>query len=79
MSQPFCRYLHPFDPGLRPSLEPEVQRAILAAWAADRPASSGRPTPPPAPAPRQIASIDAPADTWRQTVDRDAQLGPGHD
>lgn len=77
MSQPFCRYLHPFEPGLRPSLEPEVQRAILAAWASDRPASSGWATTPPAPAPRRIASIDAPPDTCRPTVDRGSAAGAG--
>lgn len=36
MSQPFCRFLHPFDFARHPSLEPEVQRAILASWAPDR-------------------------------------------
>ena len=36
MSQPFARYLHPFDVTHNPSLEPEVKRAILASWASDR-------------------------------------------
>lgn len=36
MSQPFARYLHPFDVAQHPSLEPEVKRAILASWASDR-------------------------------------------
>ncbi|WP_299310242.1 hypothetical protein [uncultured Croceicoccus sp.] len=36
MSQPFARYLHPFDLAHHPSLEPEVKRAILASWASDR-------------------------------------------
>ncbi|MBA4764794.1 MAG: hypothetical protein H2048_04860 [Erythrobacter sp.] len=36
MSQPFARYLHPFDVAHHPSLEPEVKRAILASWASDR-------------------------------------------
>ncbi|QFT76822.1 hypothetical protein [Erythrobacter sp. THAF29] len=36
MSQPFSRYLHPFDIAHHPSLEPEVKRAILASWASDR-------------------------------------------
>lgn len=36
MSQPFSRFLHPFDVAHHPSLEPEVKRAILATWASDR-------------------------------------------
>jgi hypothetical protein len=35
MSQPFSRYLHPFDVAKHPALEPEVKRAILASWASD--------------------------------------------
>ena len=33
MSQPFSRTLHPFDLAHRPRLEPEVERATLAALA----------------------------------------------
>ncbi len=36
MSEPFSRYLHPFDVAHHPALEPEVKRAILASWASDR-------------------------------------------
>lgn len=36
MSQPCSRLLYPFDLAPRPSLEPEVKRAILAAWAPAR-------------------------------------------
>lgn len=36
MSQPFSRYLHPFEEVRYPSLEPEVRRAILASWSAGR-------------------------------------------
>ncbi|MCW1432244.1 hypothetical protein OLX23_24315 [Novosphingobium sp. JCM 18896] len=36
MSQPFSRFLHPFDGARNPSLEPEVMRAILASWAPNR-------------------------------------------
>jgi|LULZ01.1.fsa_nt_gb hypothetical protein len=32
MSQPFSRYLHPFDEAHHPSPEPEVKHAILASW-----------------------------------------------
>ncbi len=36
MSQPYSRFLHPFDVARYPDLEPEVKRAILASWASDR-------------------------------------------
>lgn len=43
MSQPFSRFLHPFDVAHHPSLEPEVKRAILASWASDRSAVKDQP------------------------------------
>jgi len=43
MSQPFARYLHPFDVAHHPALEPEVKRAILASWASDRHAVENQP------------------------------------
>lgn len=43
MSQPFSRFLHPFDVVRHPSLEPEVKRAILASWASDRSAVENHP------------------------------------
>ena len=43
MSQPFSRFLHPFDVARHPSLEPEVKRAILASWASDRSAVRDQP------------------------------------
>ena len=43
MSQPFSRFLHPFDGAHHPSLEPEVKRAILASWASDRSAVRDKP------------------------------------
>ena len=42
MSQP-CKFRHPFDIARHPSLEPEVKRAILASWASDRAAVTGKP------------------------------------
>ncbi|WP_257558532.1 hypothetical protein [Sphingobium sp. CFD-2] len=42
-SQPFARFLHPFDVARHPSLEPEVKRAILASWASDRSAVKNQP------------------------------------
>lgn len=44
MSQPFSRFLHPFDVTRHPSLEPEVKRAILASWASDRSAVRDHPS-----------------------------------
>ncbi|WP_447932579.1 hypothetical protein [Sphingopyxis fribergensis] len=43
MSQPFSRFLHPFDVAHHPSLEPEVKRALLASWASDRSAVRDKP------------------------------------
>ena len=43
MSEPFSRFLHPFDVARHPSLEPEVKRAILASWASDAASVEGRP------------------------------------
>ncbi|MDG5746561.1 hypothetical protein P8Q88_00035 [Qipengyuania sp. XHP0207] len=43
MSQPFARYLHPFDVAHHPALEPEVKQAILASWASDRHAVENEP------------------------------------
>lgn len=43
MSQPYARFLHPFDVARHPSLEPEVKRAILASWASDRVAVENQP------------------------------------
>jgi len=43
MSQPFSRFLHPFDVAHHPSHEPEVKRAILASWASDRSAVKDHP------------------------------------
>ena len=43
MSQPYSRFLHPFEVARHPNLEPEVQRAILASWASDRSAVPAQP------------------------------------
>ncbi|WP_447953204.1 hypothetical protein [Sphingopyxis chilensis] len=43
MSEPFSRFLHPFDVARHPSLEPEVKRALLASWASDRSAVRSKP------------------------------------
>src|SRR3546814_13254622 len=43
MSQPYARFLHPFDVARPPDLEPEVKRAILASWASDRSAVRDQP------------------------------------
>ncbi|WP_306095541.1 hypothetical protein [Qipengyuania flava] len=54
MSQPFARYLHPFDVAHHPSLEPEVKRAILASWASDQHAVENQP------AMRQLPELEGP-------------------
>jgi hypothetical protein len=43
MSQPFSRFLHPFDVAHHPSFEPEVKRAILSFWASESPAAKKDP------------------------------------
>ncbi|WP_242129118.1 hypothetical protein [Sphingobium sp. Sx8-8] len=58
MSQPFSRFLHPFDVARHPSLEPEVKRAILASWASDRSAVRGKPAMRKPPGSRRAVSID---------------------
>ena len=37
-------FRHPLDVAEHPSLEPEVKRAILASWASDAAAISGKPS-----------------------------------
>jgi hypothetical protein len=58
MSQPFSRFLHPFDVAPHPSLEPEVERAILASWASDRSAVRDQPAMRKPPGARRPVSID---------------------
>ncbi|QOT70651.1 hypothetical protein H5V43_10935 [Sphingobium fuliginis] len=58
MSQPFSRFLHPFDVAHHPSLEPEVKRAILASWAFDRSAVKDQPALRKLPGARRAVPID---------------------
>jgi hypothetical protein len=58
MSQPFSRFLHPFDVARHPSLEPEVKRAILASWASDRSAVRDQPALRKPPGAKRTVSID---------------------
>ena len=58
MSQPFSRFLHPFDVSRHPSLEPEVKRAILASWASDRSAVRDEPAMRKPPGAKRAVSID---------------------
>jgi len=58
MSQPFSRFLHPFDVAHHPSLEPEVKRAILASWASDRSAVKDEPAMRKPPGARRAVPID---------------------
>ncbi|MBE1529704.1 hypothetical protein GGC65_004160 [Sphingopyxis sp. OAS728] len=60
MSEPFSRFLHPFDVARHPSLEPEVKRALLASWASDRSAVRNKPAlrkPPGAPRPVPVDDV----------------------
>jgi hypothetical protein len=58
MSQPFSRYLHPFEVAHHPSLEPEVKRAILASWASDRSAVKDQPAMRKPPGAKRAVPID---------------------
>ena len=58
MSQPFSRFLHPFDVAHHPSMEPEVKRAILASWASDRSAVKDQPAMRKPPGARRAVPID---------------------
>lgn len=58
MSQPFSRFLHPFDVARHPSLEPEVKRAILASWASDQSAVKDHPALRKLPNARRLVPID---------------------
>ncbi len=58
MSQPYSRFLHPFDVAHHPSLEPAVKRAILASWASDRSAVRDHPALRQPPGARRAVPID---------------------
>lgn len=58
MSQPFSRFLHPFDVAHHPRLEPEVKRAILASWASDRSAVKDQPAMRKPPGAKRAVPID---------------------
>ena len=75
MSQPFCRFLHPFDVARQPSLEPEVKRAILASWASDRAAVRDRPALRKPPGAKRAVPVDDVLAAMR-TLDRGDRRGP---
>ena len=58
MSEPFSRFLHPFDVARHPSLEPEVKRALLASWASDRSAVRDKPALRKPPGRRRAVPVD---------------------
>ena len=58
MSEPFSRFLHPFDVARHPSLEPEVKRALFASWASDRSAVRNRPALRKPPGVRRAVPVD---------------------
>ena len=74
MSQPFSRFLHPFDVAHHPSLEPEVKRAILASWASDRSAVRDRPALRKPPGAKRAVPIDDILAAMR-TLDEGADKG----
>jgi hypothetical protein len=77
MSQPFSRFLHPFEVARHPNLEPEVKRAILASWASDQSAVRDRPGLRKPPGARRAVPIDdilAAMRTLDEGGDRGSQL-----
>lgn len=58
MSEPFSRFLHPFEVARHPSLEPEVKRALLASWASDRSAVRNKPSLRKPPGARRAVPVD---------------------
>lgn len=78
MSQPYSRFLHPFEVARHPSLEPEVKRSLLAQWASDSSAVQDQPAlrkPPGAKRPvpvddvlAALRTLDGPGDNARPTA-----------
>lgn len=77
MSQPFSRFLHPFDVARHPSLEPEVKRAILASWASDRSAVRDRPALRKPPGAKRAVPIDDVLAAMRSLDDGRGAGSPG--
>lgn len=75
MSQPFSRFLHPFDVAHHPSLEPEVKRAILATWASDRFTVKDQPAMRKPPGAKRAVPIDDVLAAMR-SLDGQLTLGP---
>jgi len=76
MSQPFSRFLHPFDVARHPSLEPEVKRALLASWASDRSAVRDKPALRKPPGAKRAVPVDDVFAALR-TLDRGGEQHPG--
>ncbi|PJI88436.1 hypothetical protein DAH55_14070 [Sphingomonas koreensis] len=74
MSQPFSRFLHPFDVARHPSLEPEVKRAILASWASDRSAVEDHPALRKPPGAQRAVPVDEVLEAMR-ALDQGAKPG----
>jgi len=73
MSEPFSRFLHPFDVARHPSLEPEVKRALLASWASDRSAVRNKPALRKPPGARRAVSVDDVLGALRSLDDGEAR------
>ena len=74
MSQPFSRFLHPFDVARHPSLESEVKRAILASWASDRSAVEDHPALRKPPGAKRAVPVDDVLEAMR-ALDQGAKTG----
>ena len=75
MSEPFSRFLHPFDVARHPSLEPEVKRALLASWASDRAAVRNKPALRKPPGAKRAVPVDDVLAALR-TLDQGGQARP---
>lgn len=58
MSEPYSRFLHPFDVARHSSLEPEVKRALRVSWASDRSAIRDKPALRKPPGARRAVPLD---------------------
>lgn len=77
MSEPFSRFLHPFDVARHPSLEPEVKRALLAFWASDRAAVRDEPALRKPPGARRAVPVDDVLTALRSLDRSSGQRAPG--
>ena len=75
MSGPLFSYRHPFEGARRPTLEPEVKRAILASWAS----AAAVPTQPALRRPPRCDQVLPVEDVFEASRMVDCQQVPGRD